>query len=106
MARQSLKVKTKIYVCTEGKHCSSRDSEDVLKMLRKTISRCELDEVLKAKKSDCLGLCKHGPVVAIADQVCYGGVTESDCVKIIERHVSQSKPIKRLAISGKHKKRK
>lgn len=106
MAGRALKEKTKLYVCTEGKHCSARDADDVLKILRKTIEKCELDKVLKAKKSDCLGLCKHGPVVSVDSHgVCYGGVTESDCLKIIERHVSRRKPIKRLAIK-KHKKRK
>ena len=98
--------RTKLLVCTEGKHCSARDSEDVLKVLRKTIEKCELDNLLKVKKSDCLGLCKHGPVVAVDSHgVCYGGVTEADCLDIIDRHLSKRKPIKRLHIK-KAKKRK
>lgn len=98
--------RTKLLVCTEGKHCSARDSQDVLKVLRKTIEKCELDNLLKVKKSDCLGLCKHGPVVAVSSHgVCYGGVTEADCIDIIERHLSRRKPIKRLHIK-KAKKRK
>lgn len=99
------KPKTKIFVCTEGKHCSARDSDDVLKVLRKTIEKCELDSLFKVKKSGCLGLCKHGPVVSVEGHgVCYGGVTEADCVDIIERHVRRRKPIKRLVV--RHKKAK
>jgi (2Fe-2S) ferredoxin len=101
------KERTRLLVCTEGKHCSRLDSEDVLKVLRKTIEKCELDNVLKVKKSDCLGLCKHGPVVSVESHgVCYGGVTEADCKDIIERHVEKAKPIKRLHIHKKGKKRK
>ncbi len=107
---------TKLLVCTRGKHCSARDSQDVLTFLRKTIEKAQLDYVLKVKKTDCLGLCKHGPVVQIDAKskskgrtkekvsVSYGGVTEVDCIDIIERHISRSKPIKRLLIKrGKQK---
>ncbi len=110
---------TKLLVCTRGKHCSARDSQDVLTFLRKTIEKAQLDYVLKVKKTDCLGLCKHGPVVQIDARsktkaktcktkdkfaVSYGGVTEVDCIDIIERHISKSKPIKRLLIKrGKQK---
>lgn len=114
---------TKLVVCTKGKHCSARDSQDVLTFLRKTIEKAQLDYIFKVKKSDCLGLCKHGPVVQVDDtkagdkrsggkkvstkkvsDISYGGVTEGDCIDIIERHVSKNKPIKRLLIKrGKHK---
>ena len=93
---------TKLLVCTRGKHCSSRDSGDVLTFLRKTIEKCELENLFKVKKSDCMGLCKHGPVVVVEPLgLSYGGVTESDCINIIERHVSKKKPIKRLLINRK-----
>jgi (2Fe-2S) ferredoxin len=96
---------TKILVCTRGKHCSARDSGDVLTFLRKTIEKCELDNFFKVKKSDCMGYCKHGPVVSVEPfGHSYGGVTESDCLSIIERHIAKKKPIKRLLI--KHKKHK
>jgi len=92
----------------------------VLTFLRKTIEKAQLDYVLKVKKTDCLGLCKHGPVVQIDAKsrvkdkakdkfkdkaaVSYGGVTEIDCIDIIERHISKNKPIKRLLIKrGKQK---
>lgn len=96
---------TKLSVCTRGKHCAARDSQDVLKFLRKTIERCELDNFFKVKKSDCQGFCKHGPVVAVNSLgVFYGGVTEGDCLEILERHVYKKKPIKRLMLkTKKHK---
>lgn len=104
MGRHARRERTKLFVCTEGKHCSAKDSDDVLKVLRKTIEKCELDNVLKVKRSDCLGQCKHGPVVSIDSYgVCYGGVTEQDCLDIIERTVHRKKPIKRLNIAKKSK---
>jgi (2Fe-2S) ferredoxin len=52
-----------------------------------------------------MGYCKHGPVVSVEPfGHSYGGVTESDCLSIIERHIAKKKPIKRLLI--KHKKHK
>lgn len=95
---------TKIRVCTRGKHCAARDSEDVLTFLRKTIEKCELDNYFKVKKSDCMGLCKHGPVVEVEPggrSFSYGGVTETDCLSIIERHITKKKPIKRLLLKRK-----
>lgn len=96
---------TKLLVCTKGKHCSARDSQDVLTFLRKIVEKAQLDNVFKVKKSDCLGLCKHGPVVQVEPLgLKYGGVTEIDCIDIIERHIAKKKPIKRLLIRrGKHK---
>ena len=96
---------TKLLVCTKGKYCSARDSRDVLTVLRKTVERAQLEDIFKVKKSGCLGLCKHGPVVMVDPLgLSYGGVTEVDCVDIIERHVARKKPIKRLLIKrGKHK---
>ncbi|MBP9090876.1 (2Fe-2S) ferredoxin domain-containing protein [bacterium] len=96
---------TKLLVCTKGKHCSARDSHDVLAVLRKTVERAQLEDIFKVKKSGCLGLCKHGPVVMVDPLgLSYGGVAEVDCIDIIERHVAKKKPIKRLLIKrGKHK---
>jgi len=103
---------TKLVVCTKGKHCAARDSQGVLTVLRKTIEKAQLDYIFKVKKSDCLGLCKHGPVVQVdlkkhdkkSGEVSYGKVTEGDCIDIIERHISRNKPIKRLLIKrGKQK---
>ncbi len=96
---------TKLLVCTKGKHCAARDSQDVLTFLRKTVEKAQLDYVFKVKKSDCLGLCKHGPVVMVDPLgLTYGGVTNVDCIDILERHVAKKKPIKRLLIKrGKHK---
>lgn len=93
---------TKLLVCTKGKHCSAKDSTSVLRNLRKTIERCDLDNLFKVKKSDCLGYCKHGPVVSVDSHgFHYGGVTEVDCVDIIDRHASKKKPLKRLLLPGK-----
>eukprot|EP01136_Pigoraptor_vietnamica_P024348 Opistho-1_new@77294 len=96
---------TKLLVCTKGKHCAARDSQDVLTVLRKTVERAQLEDIFKVKKSGCLGLCKHGQVVMVDPLgLSYGGVAEVDCIDIIERHAAKKKPIKRLLIKrGKHK---
>ncbi|MBS1991670.1 MAG: (2Fe-2S) ferredoxin domain-containing protein [Cyanobacteria bacterium SZAS LIN-3] len=93
---------TKLLVCTKGKHCSARDSGNVLRNLRKTIEKCELEDLFKVKKSDCLGYCKHGPVVSVDSHgVHYGGVKEGDCIDIIDRHATRKKPLKHLLLKAK-----
>ena len=93
---------TKLLVCTKGKHCASRESSNVLRILRKTIEKCELETLFKVKKSDCMGYCKHGPVVGVDNHgFHYGGVTEIDCLDIIDRHATRKKPLKRLLLNPK-----
>ena len=93
---------TKLLVCTKGKHCSARDSGAVLRVLRKTIEKCELEYLFKVKKSECLGYCEHGPVVSVDTHgFHYGRVQQADCIDIIDRHISRKKPLKRLLVPRK-----
>ena len=91
---------SKLLVCVKGKHCMKRDSPNVFKRLKKLIEKSSLDNVYAIKKSDCLGLCKHGPIVKLED-FAYAGVGKDDCKEIIKAHAdkkNQNKPIKRLLL--------
>jgi (2Fe-2S) ferredoxin len=49
-----------------------------------------------------MGYCKHGPVVGVDTHgFHYGGVTEVDCLDIIDRHAARKKPLKRLLLQPK-----
>jgi (2Fe-2S) ferredoxin len=96
---------TRLLVCTKGKHCSANDGPSVLKKLRKTIEKCELDKFFKVKKSGCLGYCRYAPVISVeSNGFYYGRVRESDCQEIIERHLAKKKPLKRLLLPTKKSK--
>jgi NADP-reducing hydrogenase subunit HndC len=89
---------SKLLVCVKGKHCMKRNSPTVFKRLKKLIEKSDLDDVYAVKKSDCFGLCKHGPIVKLED-FSYAGVGKDDCKDIIEAHsAKRNKPVKRLLL--------
>lgn len=93
--------KLKIFVCTEGKKCPKRGSEDVLKAFEKEIKKTDNEERVRVKGCKCLDLCKKGPSVFVAgDKVAYGKVKPSDAAEIIEEHL-KGKSVKRLRVKRK-----
>jgi (2Fe-2S) ferredoxin len=98
-----------VFVCT-GKSCSARESEDV---------RDEFDRELKERGilfgweakgknpngsivlTECasVGFCAIGPTVLIyPDGTWYAQVRSSDVPEIIEEHLLNGRPVKRLAL--------
>ena len=76
--------KTKVIVCTRGKTCRKQGARKVFCALEKSLERLGLDDVVKLKKSDCLGNCGFGPTVKVKPaKVCYGSVLPEDCSEII-----------------------
>lgn len=89
-----------LFICIKGKACSRRDSDDLLKGIKKAIGKRDLTDFYEVKKAECFGLCKHGPIISI-DGAVYGGVTAADCKEIVKRHAKKKKPIKRLVLNKK-----
>ncbi len=58
-------MKTKIYVCTKGKHCKANGAKKIFNHLKiqedLLAGKCQLE----VKKSDCLGFCKHAPAISV-----------------------------------------
>lgn len=99
-----MELTSKLLVCVKGKHCNRRNSPSVFKQLKMLIEECELDKVFKLKKSDCFGLCEHGPVVKFKpDGHSYLKVTKDDCVDIIRCHIDGSPPEGKLNLMHKKK---
>jgi len=72
--------KIKILFCLndrgEGKQSCAASGADALRRYAKTKTG---DERIKVKKSECLGLCKHGPVIQILPaKLYYQCTTEAD----------------------------
>jgi (2Fe-2S) ferredoxin len=77
--------KRKLLVCTKGKKCPKRGSKDILRELRTQAERLGAD--IEIESSGCLKMCKHGPsVLALPDEVPYGGVEEKHCALIVQNH--------------------
>src|SRR5712692_8625004 len=56
-------------------------------------------KLVRANKSGCLDQCELGPTVVVyPEAVWYGGVTAADVEEIIESHIVNNRPVKRLII--------
>ncbi len=66
--------------------CAARGSEAILARLRELLRERGLAATAaRACSSSCLGLCEHGPVVAVEPDHCfYGAVTVDDLEEIVD----------------------
>jgi len=77
-----------------------------MKAFVKQIEKKRLHDFLSIERSGCLGVCQHGPVVKLREgNTLYGNVKAEDCKKILKRHLAGRKPIKRLILKAKGKKK-
>ena|ERR1700733_8750609 len=96
----------KILVCTEGKSCLREGSDKLFKSLKTAVKEGDLKDYYKVKKAECLGLCGHGPAIALKpDAVKYGNVSKADCQAILTHHRFCAEPIPELFVK-KRKRRK
>lgn len=80
-----------IQVC-QYRSCQRFQSADVLAALKQ-----HANDELKVIASSCLGQCGSGPTVRVApDNVWYCRVRPQDVEEIVEQHIGQGKPVKRL----------
>lgn len=99
--------KIKLHVCAEGKHCSKRGGEKVLKALKNAVEEQGLGDKLKVKCEKCLGLCSTGPTVIVTPAgVQYGGVEREDCAELVRVTAAGGEPIERLLARNQKKKKK
>jgi NADH-quinone oxidoreductase subunit F len=91
-----------LFVCIGGQSCRQNKSRAVLKAFQKRIAKKQLENVCAVEQVDCLGFCKQGPVVQVAQTgLLYGNVKPDDCKKILKRHLTGRKPLKRLMLKPK-----
>lgn len=77
--------------------CSAKGSEGVLGALRKGIAERGLRRELRANSSGCLDQCAAGvSVVVYPEGTWYGGVTESDVEELLDSHILEEQPLRRL----------
>ena len=90
-SHQSVPQRRFIQVC-QYRSCRRFHSEAVLATFKQQAS-----EELMISASSCLGQCGSGPTVRVApDNVWYCRVRPADVDEILEQHIHQGKPIKRL----------
>jgi len=98
-----------IFVCEnkrEKNHprgcCSDKNGAEIRQLFKKKLKTQNLSTNCRANAAGCLDACEFGVTVVIyPDQVWYGGVTANDVNEIIESHLINNIPVKRLMIKDK-----
>ena len=96
-----------LLVCVKGKSCARKHSRELFHCLAKVIAKLDLKEEYRLEKAECFGLCRHGPIVAVANLgLFYSVSSKKEGKKIFERHLTSKKPVKSLLVrKGKKKRR-
>ena len=96
-----------IFVCTnqrtgsEKLSCGEAHGLELVKEFKKHLKELNIGLKTRANKSGCLGICDFGPTVAIyPDGVFYVGVEVDDVKEIIDSHIVNKKPVKRLLLKN------
>ncbi|MBI5286692.1 MAG: (2Fe-2S) ferredoxin domain-containing protein [Deltaproteobacteria bacterium] len=92
-----------LFVC-QGKNCSARGSEEILKTLRERLDKEGLKGEIKTSKSGCLSVCKETepeggfcPAMVIYPQgVWYRNLAEADVGEIVERYLKKGEVVERV----------
>lgn len=102
-------LKFHVFVCTNERPtghlrgcCKSKGSEDLIPHFKQAIARAGLASEVRAQKAGCLDICEYGPSVVIYPEgIWYGPVKPQDVEEIVQSHLVQGTPVKRLLIPGK-----
>jgi (2Fe-2S) ferredoxin len=79
--------------------CSAKGSAEIRALLKKRIKELGLKTKVRANSSGCLDACEFGPsIVVYPEETWYGGVTINDVEEIIQEHILNDRPVKRLKI--------
>ncbi len=82
-------MKTKIYVCTKGKHCKANGGKKIFNHLKIQEDLLEGQCNLEVKKSDCLGFCKHAPAISVSPMDKVYKCVDLGTRRIIKKRISR-----------------
>jgi (2Fe-2S) ferredoxin len=106
--KEMKKLKAHIFICTHERPeghirgcCKLKDSESLIPIFKQELSKAGLAGEVRAQRAGCLNMCEFGPSVVIyPDGIWYGRVQSSDIREIVQSHLVQGEPVKRLLIDG------
>ena len=83
--------------------CADKESEKIREIFKKRLKEIGKSSTVRANAAGCLDACEHGVTVVIyPEQVWYGKVTKDDVEEIIQKHIVNNQPVKRLMIKDKN----
>ncbi len=89
--------KKHVFICVSGKTCPGQGAEEVLGAMRKEISERGLKHEIRINKAGCFDQCGNGPMIVVyPEAVWYAHVQPEDVKQIVEEHLLNDRPVKRL----------
>lgn len=96
--------KKHVFVCTTGKTCPTKDSEQVCANMKELVHELGLKKEIRINKAGCMGQCSEGPIVVVYPEATwYAGVTTEDVTEIVHQHLVGDQPVARLHYQPKPK---
>jgi len=87
-----------VFVCTTGDSCPAQgDVEHYVKTLRAGVAGARRQAEVRINKAGCFSQCGHGPMMVVyPENVWYARVQEADLPEVLESHILNGVPVKRL----------
>jgi len=83
--------------------CADKESEEIRDLFKNRLKEIGKSSTVRANSAGCMDACEHGVTVVIyPEQVWYGKVTKDDVEEIIQKHIVNNQPVKRLMIKDKN----
>jgi (2Fe-2S) ferredoxin len=69
-------------------------------LFKQELAARNLKSTIRANRSGCLDQCEHGPTVVVyPEAIWYGNVKPDDVIEIVESHLINGQPVKRLLLA-------
>lgn len=82
--------------------CGRKNSTELKPIFKKRLKELGLNTEVRANSAGCLDACEFGPTIVIyPEQIWYGGVQPEDIEEIIQEHIINNHPVKRLEIKDR-----
>ena len=101
-----MKFEKHIFICTtqrasgEKKSCGEVCGMELVKEFKKQLKEKNLKGTMRAQRAGCLDACEYGPTVVVYPEgIYYGGVKPDDISEIVNEHLINDRPVKRLIIN-------
>jgi (2Fe-2S) ferredoxin len=82
--------------------CADKESKEIRAIFKSRLKELGISSMVRANAAGCLDACEHGvTIVVYPEQVWYGAATKADVEEIIQKHILNDQPVKRLMIKDK-----
>ena len=102
-----LKFDKHIFICTNQRDadskkpfCGEKHGMEIVDAFKKKLKERKLQIKVRAQRAGCLDVCTHGQTLVVYPEgVFYVGVQVSDIDEIIDEHIINNKPVRRLLLN-------